>query len=234
MSYYDEDAKLAELLAPLRRIEPLPFAGPAAAQGRWIRRPVFVAGVVVLVLALTGFAVAAGLGPFNGISAAQNTRVGTDVLPPGLLAQIEQMNATNAKLHAPDYLLPDTARVLGTMPDGSKVFGLTDTRGDLCTIGEVGGGCGPPLSTKQPISFGTANAAPTTGATFIASGVAIDGVTSVSFVPTPGDGTVVTVPVDNNIWVYKAPDSHATGAFCIVAHMADGSTVKPFPEVPCP
>jgi hypothetical protein len=212
------------------------YAGPDEPRERPSRRrarrlrPVLVAAVATAALVGAGVAIAAGLGAFNGISAAQNTPTGADVLPPALLAQIEQMNPQDPS--APQ-LLPDTARVLGTMPDGSKVYGLTDTRGDLCLIGAVGS-CGPPLSDKQPITFSAANDAPTTGATFIAEGVAIDGVASVSFTPVPGDGAEVTVPVKNNVWVYKEPDSHAVNGHCIVAHLGDGSSVEPFPEVPCP
>jgi len=228
---YSDDAKVTELLAPLRRIESVPFAERT---WRRLRRPILVASIVATALALTGVAIADGFGAFNGISAAQNTQTGTNVLPPGLLAEIEQSNALLAKYPGAAQQLPDTARVLGTMPDGSKVYGLSDTRGDLCTISEAGGSCGPPLSNSQPITFGGANDAPTTGGTFIASGVAIDGVTSVSFTPVPGDGQEVTVPVKDNVWVYKEPDSHASNAHCIIAHMADGSTVNPFPEVPCP
>jgi hypothetical protein len=237
---YSDDAKVTELLAPLRRLEPVPFVVPERAERRLLRRPVIVAAVLLVALALTGVAIANGVGAFDGISAAQNTPTGTAVLPPGLLAQIRQNNAMTAEFEKrlgrsmPGHLLPDTARVLGTMPDGAKVYGLTDTLGELCLIGEVGGSCGLPLSQKHPITFGTANEAPTTGGMFIASGVAIDGIASVSFSPTPGDGTRVTVRVKNNVWVYKEANSHADDAHCIAAHMADGSTVNPFPEVPCP
>jgi hypothetical protein len=176
----------------------------------------------------------AGLGPFNGISAAQHAKTGSDLLPSGVLAQIKQMNAQSANASKtgfePPRLLPDSARVLGTMPDRSKVYGLTDTRGDLCLIGEVGGSCGPPLTQSRPITFGTFNRSPTTGGTFVASGVAIDGVTSVSFKVW---GKEVRVPVKNNVWVYKKRHTTAHGATCIVAHLANGSTVIPFPEVPC-
>jgi hypothetical protein len=34
--------------------------------------------------------------------------------------------------------------------------------------------------------------------------------------------------------VYSEPNSHAKGGQCVVAHLDDGSTVDPFPEVPCP
>lgn len=203
---------------------------------RW--RQVVVAAVAVAALVGAGVAIAAGFGAFNGISAAQETQTGADVLPPAVLAQVEQMNAQTAEENQAassrfqiPLLLPDTARVLGTMPDGSKVYGLTDTHGNLCLIGEAGDGCGPPLTHSQPITLGTANASPTAGGTFIAQGVALDGVTSISFTVS---GKAVTVPVKDNVYIYKEPDSHADEAHCIVAHFADGSTVTPFPEVPCP
>ncbi len=199
-------------------------------------RPVLVVAVVTGALAGAGVAIAAGLGAFNGISAAQQTQVGVSVLDPAALATIKQNNATMIqynKAHAADLpvLQLDTARVLGRMPDGSPVYGLTDQHGDLCTLGEVGGGCGPPLSRSHPITDGFFNASPTTGGKLVASGVAMDGVTAVSFTVS---GQPVTVPVTNNIWTYTEANSHADGADCIIAHFADGSTVNAFPEVPCP
>jgi hypothetical protein len=177
----------------------------------------------------------AALGPFNGIGTAQHAKTGAEVLPSGVLAQIKQMSAQNANASTtgfePPRLLPDTARVLGKAPDGSPLYGLTDTRGDLCLFGEAGGSCGPPLSRSHPITMGMANASPTTGGTFIASGVAMDGVISVSFTVW---GKQVTVPVKHNVYMYKRPNSTAHGTGCVVAHFADGSTVDPFPEVPCP
>jgi hypothetical protein len=231
---HSDDAKMTELLAPLRRLEPPPFAVPELSRRPLLRKPVVVAAVLMVALALTGIAIANGVGAFNGIGAAQNTPTGSNVLPPKVLAEIERENAfaaehSTAKFKMP-RLLPDTARVLGTMPDRSKVYGLTDTRGDLCLIGEVGGSCGPPLTQSRPITFGTFNRSPTMGGTFVASGVAIDGVTSVSFRVW---GKEVNVPVKNNVWVYKKRHTTAHGATCIVAHLANRSTVIPFPEVPC-
>lgn len=194
-------------------------------------------GASAIALVVACVAIAAGFGAFRGISAAQHTRVGANVLPPRILASIEHQNAHSAayrKEHHtswPPSLLPNTARVLGKMPDASKVYGLTDTRGDLCLIGEIGGSCGPLLSKSRPITFGLSNRSPTTGGTLVASGVAIDGVTSVSFRIWSKE---VTAPVKNNVWIYKNPKSTAKDATCIVAHFADGSTVSPFRGAPCP
>lgn len=185
---------------------------------------------------LRGFGVStAGLSPFNGISAAEHATTGADVLPRRILAQIKQMNAQYASASATGFqplrLLPNTARVLGRAPNGSAVYGLTDNRGDLCTFGDDGGSCGPPLSRSHPVTIGTANGSPTTGGTLIVSGVAMDGVTSLSFTVW---NKKVTVPVKNNVYLYRKPDSTAHDARCVVAHLANGSTLDPFPEVPCP
>lgn len=237
---YSDDARLSELLAPLRRLEPVPLRGPRERRlRRW--RPVLVAAVAIAALVGAGVAIAAGLGAFNGISAAQQTQVGADVLPRAVLAQLKEMNAQTARENAQmadnpkgfqiPLLLLATARVLGTSPGGSEVYGLTDTKGELCLFGAMGGGCGPPLSASHPITMGGSNASPTAGGTLTVGGVAMDGVTSVSFTVW---GKAVTVPVKDNVYVYEEPNSHASEAHCIVAHLADGSTVNPFPEVPCP
>lgn len=202
-------------------------------------------GVAVAIAALAGagVAIAAGFGAFNGISAAQDTKIGSVVLPPAVLAQMKQMNAESRKLNAqaakssgPHFQMPllllDTARVLGTAPDGGKVYGLTDTRGDLCILGAMGGGCGPPLTHSHPITLGAGNPGPIPpGGTLTVGGVAIDGVTSVSFTIWREQ---VTVPVRHNVYVYVKPDTNATEVHCVVAHFADGSSVDAFPEDPCP
>ncbi len=229
---YSDDARVMELLAPLRRLDPVPFAMPERPERR-LRRPVLVAAIVVVGLVLTGVAIADGVGAFRGISAAQHTRTGAEVLDPATLSMIKRQNRFAAEHSTRRFPMPrlilSSARVLGKMPNGSPVYGLTDTRGELCLFGQMSGGCFAPLSKKQPITFSSSNASPTTGGTFIASGVAIDGVASVSFTVW---GKQVTVPVKNNVWVYEKPHSTAHGARCIVVHFSDGSTVN-YPPTMC-
>jgi hypothetical protein len=203
------------------------------------RRPVLVGAVIIAALTLAAVAIAAGLGGFNGFSATQHPPTGADVLDAQTLASIQTAcssgpGPSDAQIYNPYcHLVLDSARLLTTSGPHGKVWLIADTRGDLCVLGGPGS-CGPPLSKSQPITFGSGNDSPTKGDTFFAAGLATDDVTSVSFVPVPGDGKEVTVPVKNNIWVYQQPDSHADDGHCIVAHMADGSTVNPLPEVPCP
>lgn len=233
------DARLAELLAPLQRLEPVPFTGLQHANRSWLRKPVFVGVVVAVCLVLAGVAIAAGFGGFSGFGATQHPQTGADVLDAQALGSIHTAcfsgpGPSDPRIYNPYcHLELDSARLLTNAGPHGNVWLIADTRGDLCVLGGPGS-CGPPLSDAQPITFGSGNDSPTTGDTFFAAGIATDSVTSVSFVPVPGDGTMVTVPVKDNIWVYKEPDSHADDGHCIVAHMADGSTVKPFPEVPCP
>lgn len=199
-------------------------------------RPVLAAVVALLALALAGVAIADGFGAFDGISAAQGPQT------PAALAWAKGLQAACATTPPPPsgttaiydpfcHLVLSSARLLSR---DSNVYVVTDTRGDLCNSLGFGGACGPPLSQSQPITAGGGNPSPTTGGELIVGGIALDGVTSVSFT-IPLTGQAVTVPVVKNVWVYRQSDSHAAGAMdCIRAHLADGSTVNPFPEVPCP
>jgi hypothetical protein len=232
---YGDDAKVMELLAPLRRLEPLTFSDAKRSAGRRLRRPVLAAAVVAVALGLVGVAIADGFGAFNGIRAAQEPQT------PAALRWAKQFQslcaATPSLPSQPSAYFPSCHLVLASArllsPD-SNVYVVTDTRGDLCVSIAFGGGCGAPLSQSQPITAGGANPSPTDGGELTIGGVALDGVNSVSFT-IPLTGQAVTVPVKHNVWVYRQADSHASGEIhCVVAHMADGSSVNPFPEVPCP
>ena len=217
------------------------YAGPdeprQRREGHRVRRlrPLVVAAIAAAALAGAGIAIAAGFGAFDGIGAAQHPQTGADVLDAKTLANLQEMcpSDSQANFYNPlCHLVLDSTRLIGTIPSVGNVYVVANTRGELCTIWEGGSAsCGRPLSKSQPITFGTFNPSPTTGGTFVASGLALDGVTSVSFTVR---GKAVTVPVTNNAWEYDEPNSHASQGYCIVAHLADGSTVNPFPEVPCP
>lgn len=217
------------------------YAGPDSPRERSTRnraralRPFVIAAVIVVASVAAGLAVAASLGAFDGISAAEHPRANADKLDAKTLAQLRNdcPGGGRQSFYMPFcHLVLDSTRLVGQLASMGNVYVIADTRGDLCTVWEAGASsCGPPLSKSQPISFAAFNRAPTTGSTFVATGLAIDGVTSVSFTV---DGKAVSAPVNNNVWVYEEPDSHATSGTCVVAHLADGSTVNPFPEVPCP
>ena len=236
MTGYSDEAKVMELLTPLRRLQSVPFTPRQPAERR-LRRPVLVAAVVFIALALTGVAIANGIDAFNGIGSAQRSQNGSDVLDSRIT---KSCGSDSVSFYDPFcHLEPSSVRLVGRLASGRKVYAVADIRGDLCVVDEgetITSSCGPALSASHPITGTIGNDSPDDprGGEFVAGGVAVDDIASVSFTPTPGDGTSVTVPVKDNVWLYERSDSHATDAHCFVAHLADGSTVNPFPEVPCP
>lgn len=219
MTGYSDDAKVMELFAPLGRIEPLPFAVPEGPRRR-LRRPVLVTAVVVAALALTGVAIANGVGAFNGIGAAQRPQTGVDALDPQTLAMRQQLCASASSSGSRPILCQlvlASARLVRTLPSGRKVWVLTDTRGDLCVLLQDGGSdCASTLSGSHPTTLTSFKKGP--GDPLITYGVALDGVAAVSFV---ANGQTVTVPVQDNVWAFEGPNS----AFdSLTVHYTDGTT----------
>lgn len=197
------------------------YAGPDNPRERPARhgvghfRPVLVVAVAVVALAGASVAIARGFGAFNGLSNTQHPQIGAAVLDPATLAGINAINNEHAKLHIPEQLLPNTARVLGKMPNGTPVYGLSDTRGSLCIVGGIGGSCDLPLSTTHPVITMETNR---TGDDPVAYGVVMDGISAVSF---EAGGHQVTVPVKDNVWYYAGPNSASER---MTIHFADGSS----------
>jgi hypothetical protein len=212
---YTDDAKVMELLAPLRRVEPIPFRVPERLDRR-LRRPVLAAVVLAVGLALTGVAIADGIGAFKGIGAAQRPQTGTDVLDPQTVARLEQ-NCSSGDAPASDYfpqchLVLDSARLIGQLPSGGKLYAIADTRSDLCLVDPTGMICGTALTPSKPIEDESVGE--------LMFGVALDGVTAISFEKA---GKEVTIPVNNNVWVYEGASLPEAGA--LTAHFDNGRTV---------
>lgn len=190
-------------------------------------RPVLIAAIAFAVIAGTGVAVAAGFGAFNGISAAQHPQRPADTLDPALLAQIDRENAeleSSPTGQATGQMLPDSARFIRALGSGERVYVLTTTTNELCAliVGRPGSnmssavGCGDPLNQDQPTTIGGVRPNPATPP--LVYGIAIDGVTSVSFMAA---GAKTTVPVANNVWVYEGPSAALRS---LTVHYADGTT----------
>lgn len=220
MTGYTDDAKVLELLAPLGRIEPLPFAEPESRHRLW--KSILVAAVVAVALGLAGVAIADGLGAFNGIGAAQHPPTGADVIDPATRAYMECNTGATPCMPVIHGLLFDTARVVGQLPSGQNIYVITTTSSDLCFV--VGPphpewNCDDPLSRSHPSTvflYGQdPNIAPPT------FGIALDGVTAVSF---EAWGRQVTVPVENNFWTYPG-DVFYSAYSRLTAHFADGMSV---------
>jgi hypothetical protein len=190
------------------------------------RRPLLVAVALLGFMALAAAAIAVGLGAFNGIGAAQHPQTSADVIDPATAAYLKD--------HLAGIRL-DTARHIGQLPDGQNIYVVTGTQNDLCTV--VGPPnafvqCGDPLSNSHPATI-TGDYAVNNDPSirWVIFGLALDGVTSVSFQPTQADGggpagPEVTVPVNDNLWIYKSNDASEVDVLQpFTAHFADGTTV---------
>lgn len=222
MTGYSDDAKVLELLAPLRRLAPLPFAVPERGTRR-LRRPVLAAAVILLALGLAGAAIADGLGAFDGIAAAQHPQTGADVIDPATEAYMEGRDCPGVCMAIVGGILWDTARAVGQLPSGQNVYVFTTRSNSLCYV--VGPphpewDCEDPLTRAHPSTVFVYTAG---GKPWTIVGIALDGVTSVSF---DRDGQEVTVPVKDNVWIERTDYSDASNAMtALTAHFADGTTV---------
>ncbi|HZT83881.1 MAG TPA: hypothetical protein VE984_00475 [Gaiellaceae bacterium] len=221
---YDDEAQITELLAPLRRLEPVPFT-VSERRRRRASRPVIAAAVVAGVLALAGVAVAGVLGAFDGIAAAQHPQTGADVIDPATRAYMECQGVTWPCMAPPPRgVLWDTTRVVGRLPTGQNIYVFTTRSSELCYL--VGPprpewDCEDPLTRSHP---STVFEYSEEGAPYTLVGIALDGVSSVSF---DERGREVTVPVKDNVWIYRTDYAEAfyDAGSALRAHLADGTTV---------
>ncbi len=201
----DEEARVRELLAPLRRIEPVPLKERPSMRHP---RPIAIALAAVAALAIVGVAIAAGIGAFSGIGSAQHGQRPQDVIDRSTAASLKR---------SPAGFLFSTSRLVGRLPSGRRIWVVTDTRGDLCEVVERAmAACGGSLSATQPITISSFRRGPHEPP--VSFGVARDGVTAVSF---RAHGHEVTVPVNHNVWAYEGTSNVLRSA---IVHYASGTT----------
>jgi hypothetical protein len=200
------------------------YAGPAhprrlPVRRRWRRRRIAWAATALL-LVFVGAAYAAGFNPFPGISAADHPATSNDTLPASLTAHIPKFSS-GMERYGHGHLLPDTARFITQVPSGMRFYTIATSAGGLClaTVRSSGGNgleCGDSLSKSRPITIASERTNRATPP--VSYGLAIDGVTAVSF---KAHGHQTTVPVKNNVWAYEGQN----GALRSVAvHWENGST----------
>lgn len=199
------------------------YAGPAQPRivpVRERRRPWRIAWAAAAVaLVCVGAAYAAGFNPFVGISAANHPATSSDTLPASLTAHIAEFSSNMERL-GHGHLLTDTARFITRLPSGMRFYTIATSAGGLClaTVRSRGGNgleCGDSLSKSRPITIESER---TNRATPLVSyGLALDGVTAVSFI---AGGTETTVPVKDNVWAYEGQANLRS----VSVHWKDGST----------
>lgn len=143
-------------------------------------------------------------------------REGADVLDPGTAARLQQ-NCSGAdnpgSVYFPQcHLVLDSARLVGELPSGDRLYVIADSRGDLCMVDPSGMVCGTALTPSRPIEDESVGK--------LIFGVALDGVTAISF---ERAGEEVTIPVKDNVWIYEGVSLPEAGA--LTAHFADGRIV---------
>jgi hypothetical protein len=203
------------------------YAGPAqprrlpVRRRRWPWR--FAWAAAALVLVFVGVAYAAGFNPFPGISAANHPATSNDALPASLTAHIAEFSAGMERF-GHGRLLPDTARFIAEFPSGMRFYTIATSAGGLClatvdhpcSIAKGGGvECGDSLSRSRPITIASEQVNHSTPR--VSYGLALDGVTAVSF--TAG-GAETIVAVKDNVWAYEG---HAN-LRAITVHWENGST----------
>ena len=198
------------------------YAGPARPRRLPVRRHrpwrVVWAGAA-LVLVVVGAAYAAGFNPFAGISAADHPATSNDTLPVPLRTQIAEFSS-GMERHGHGRLLPDTARFITQVPSGMRFYTIATSAGGLClaTVRSPGGNaleCGDSLSKSRPITI--ASERPNRATPPVSYGLAMDGITAISFM---AGGTETTVPVKDNVWAYEGQANLRS----VTVHWADGST----------
>jgi hypothetical protein len=203
------------------------YAGPARprrlpAQRRW--RPRRIACVAAaLVLVFVGAAYAAGFNPFTGISAANHAATPSDALPPFLTFHIAEFSSAMEKM-GHGHLLLDSARSITQLSSGTRFYTIATSAGGVCLAivdhpasNAKGGGleCGDSLSRSRPITIVSEQVNRSTPR--VSYGLALDGVTAVSF---RAGGAEKTVPVKDNVWAYEGQ----ANLRAIAVHWENGST----------
>jgi hypothetical protein len=158
--------------------------------------------------------------PLSGIGAADHQSQSGDVLGPDAQAQLRADRSPSGGIDQIGARIPDSARFVGALPSGRRVYVMASVKGRLCVV--LAGwaeSCGNPLALSDPITFTTLFRLP--GDPTYAYGVARDGVTAVSF---SASDRRVTVPVHHNFFVYESePGTSPRGFGDVQVTFADGT-----------
>ncbi len=204
---------------------------PHGARHRWMSRRLALA-VALVALLIAGCSYVAQVNPYRWISAADHPATSRDTPPAWVTSGIADWNKTHKS--PSKHMVASTARFVHELRDGIRFYTIATTNGGLCIVGSHlprqtmangvsfsnGGGftCEHTLTPMHPIAVESEqNATYINGkqvlATPINYGLAVDGVTAISF----GD---LTVPVTDNAWAHIG----RLGRGPVILHFNDGRT----------
>lgn len=214
-----EEGSVRSLLTPFDHLEPVTLAG----RRRSRRRRLFAYAVVAVGIIVSGVAVAGSLNPLSGIRAADHSQTRSDALGPDVQEQLRLDEPPAGGIDQIGGRLFGSARFLGTLPTGPKIYVVSTQKGRLCVVvAHVAESCGDPLTRDEPVTFTTVW--DRAGEPAYAYGVARDGVKSVSF---QAGNRRITVPVEHNLFVYETePRNSMPGFGAVTVTLADG-TIQP-------
>ena len=215
------DALLESLLRPLDRVEPVRRNSGSRSR----RVPLIVGFSVAAAVVIGGAAIAAtGWGPLSGIGAAERPATPEDEISPAVVAQLRAVAMPRSAPESPvgEWLFTE-ARLLGTLPDGDKVYVVPTSKAKLCIVVATStASCSDPVTRDNPITMTTSDAGPS--APPVVWGVTTDDVTAVSFTAT---GNPVSVPVRNNFYAWQgSPNQTLRFVSSATVTFADGSTTQ--------
>jgi hypothetical protein len=164
--------------------------------------------------------------PLAGIGSADRPAEPTDTLSAAVKEQLRAHESSwpGGMSQLGDRLV-DQARLLGELPDGRKVYAVPTSKGALCLLeadsaSVAGEACYPPLTRAAPITWLISKVGPS--APLLIWGATTDDVISVS---SKVAGQAVTVPVENNFYVWVEEPTATLGSVSpATVTFTDGTT----------
>jgi hypothetical protein len=191
---------------------------------RW---PVLICALALVVVgsAISGVAIAGAWDPLAGIGAADRPAEPTDALSAAAKEQLRRSDLPAGSIDQIGTRLVDEARMLGELPDGTKVYALPTSKDKLCIVAaERASSCHDPVTHDRPITFTISKVGPLSP--HVIWGATADDVVSVSFVVA---ALPVTVPVRNNFFAWEGqPTAKLATVSSAIVTFADGTTAPAF------
>jgi hypothetical protein len=161
--------------------------------------------VFLAVVGIVSVAVASAWGPLSGIRILDHPATPADTVGPAVTTQLRNDERPSDPADAIGARLINQARLLGALPDGTKVYAVPSSQGKLCVV--VAGraeSCSNPLTHAHPVTEIVMKPGP--GTPPVVYGAAANDVVSISFIV---GGQPVTVPVHDDFYAWQGSAEQA-------------------------